>query len=85
MLPDLFLLESLIYFELLLCSRSKHFVVILAIFPLRVAVLSISLSMNLSHADGVPITDPRTLKPSTIVIFAPSKDFTAFSRRFFFL
>ena len=69
---QLFWLESLIYFELPLCSRSTHFCDVLAIsksFSGRVAVFSISLSMYLSHADGVPITDPRTLKPSTIVLF----------------
>ena len=48
---------------------------ILERFSLRVALFSISFSMYLSHADGVPITDPRTLKPCTIVIFMPSNFF----------
>ena len=38
--------------------------------------------MYLSHADSVPITDPRTLKPSTIVIFVPSNTFMALSDAF---
>ena len=36
--------------------------------------------MYLSHAEGVPITDPRTLKPSIFVIFVPSNTFMALSR-----
>ena len=44
-----------------------------------VVVFSISLSMYISHADGVPITDPRTLKPSTIIIFVPSNTSMALS------
>ena len=38
--------------------------------------------MYLSHADGVPITNPRTLKPSSIVIFVPSNTFMALWRWF---
>ena len=71
MLPELFWLESLNYFELLLCSwNMQHFVVSIH-FAVWEAAFSISLSMYLSHADGGPKTNPRTLKPSTIVIFVP--------------
>ena len=49
-----------------------HVLAILERFSVRVAVFSISFFMCLSHADGVPINDPRTLKPSAIVIFVPS-------------
>ena len=38
--------------------------------------------MFLSHADSVPITDSRTLKPSFIVIFVPSNSFMALSDAF---
>ena len=55
---------------------------ILEILEVRVAVFSISVSMYLSHSDGVPITDPRTLKPSTVVIFVPSNTFIALCCRF---
>ena len=58
------------------------FFAILETFSVRVAVFSFSLSMNLSHADGVHITNPRTLKPSTVVMFVPLKTFIAPSRRF---
>ena len=50
---------------------------ILESFLDRVAVVSVSFSMYLSHADGVPITEP-----FTIVIFVPSNTFMALSRRF---
>ena len=53
-------------------------------FSVRLTLFSFSLSMYLSHADGVPITDPRTLKPSTIVKFVPSNTLMALSRRFSF-
>ena len=53
-------------------------------FSVRVAVFSNSLSMCLSHADGVPLPNPRSPKPSTIVLFAPSNTFLALSRQFFF-
>ena len=53
-------------------------------FSVRLTLFSFSLSMYLSHADGVPITDPRTLKPSTIVKLVPSNTFMALSRRFSF-
>ena len=55
---------------------------ILESFSVRVDVFSFSLSMYLSHADGIPMTDPRTLKPSTIVIIVPSITFVALSRQF---
>ena len=63
MLPELFWLESLISFELFLCSKSTHFVMFQLFwkaFFVRVVVFSISISMYLSHADDVPITDHRT-------------------------
>ena len=41
--------------------------------------------MDFSHADGVPITDPRSLKPSTIEIFVTSNILMVHFRRFFFL
>ena len=52
---------------------------ILESFSVRVAVFSISLSTFLSHADGVLMTDPSTLKPSTSVILVPSNTFMALS------
>ena len=52
---------------------------ILKSFSVRLAVFSISLSMYLSHADGVPMTNPRTLKPFIFVIFVPSNSFMALS------
>ena len=57
---------------------------ILEAFTFGVALFSISLYMCLSYADGIPITDPRTLKPTTIVIFVPSNIFMALSWRFSF-
>ena len=53
-------------------------------FSVRVAVFSISLRKYLSHADGVPITDPKTLKPSTIVKFVPSNFYGAVETVFFY-
>ena len=57
------------------CSDALAF---LESFSVGVAVFSISLYMCLSYADGVPITNPRTPTPFTIVIFVPSNTFMAF-------
>ena len=60
---------------------------ILVNFSIRIAVFSILFSLYLSHNDGVPITDPRTLKQleySTTVVFVPSNTFMALSRLFYF-
>ena len=50
-----------------------------------VSFFSVALFMYLSHADGVPITDPRLLKPFTFEILVTSNTLMVHYRRFFFL
>ena len=85
MLPELILIEF--YFTLKPLEKHEHAFCgnVLSIFRsffVRVILCSISLSMCLSPADDVPITNPRTLKPSSIAIFVPSNTFLALSRQF---
>ena len=54
-------------------------------FFVRVVFFPVLVFNYISHAaGGVPITQPRTLQPSTKVIFVPSNDSMALSRRFSF-
>ena len=66
MLPELFWLLKAQFFLNFLCIAVVRILWLcfssFESFSVTAAVFSISLSMYLSHADGVPITDQRTLK-----------------------
>ena len=55
------------------------------VFLLGYFSFSTSLYLIFLHADSVPITDSRTLQPSTIVKFVTSNIFLALSRWFFII